>query len=401
MATTNPVALVAQSFKKELDDFAADPRLKLSEGATSEDAALRLQEVRRSFAYAIGGIAHIFADLQAQWLSGTPLPPDEVNPLPAVVNPSAEQLRIISEWEKRDFKQFTQRELLRHAVKTLYKLAQPIYHHYMEIADPVPVPVPPNYTPGPSIVNQTLYAGFQALRVAIGDPHADDLNIIEASLRDPQQPGVSLREHAAAFASKVNDLHRLGRVYDTVRPNETGELFWRTINKKYWRLVQDFLSDNAADHQRTRTAMLAYMLPRAWAFERSDLPGDASQVEEDVEHKILSNDALATRGGPKKTSMVTPRDKVTTTLDISSLNPITLAQLGLKLVPIDQPKPNRPRREFGKPEANTDGYKYCWTHGYYAPHKGHTSEECRNPAEGHKVRATGKAIMGGSTKVTN
>ena len=395
-ATTNPIALAAQLFLKDLDGFAADPTLKLGEGSTKQ-AALRLQDIKRRFAYTIDGVSGTFRDLSNHWLNDTPFPPDEPYPYPGLVGaPTTEQTRGIADWKDKNFQQFTQRELHRSALKTLYELARPIYHLCMEVAAPPPNPVPINYTAGPSIANQTLFAGFQALLVAIGEPHAEDLNNIEATLRDVQQPGVSLREHAADFASKINELHRLGRVYDTVRPNETGELFWKTIHKKYWKLVQDFLSDNPADHQRSRTAMLAYMLPRAWAYERSDILGEASLADTDEE---IASDALAARSGPKKQTSAPIKEKVTTTLDLTAFNPTTLEQLGLKLVPIRPPKTDRPQREFANPQTNTDGFNYCWTHGFKAPPYGHNSADCRNPAEGHKERATGKNTMGGSTKV--
>jgi hypothetical protein len=38
--------------------------------------------------------------------------------------------------------------------------------------------------------------------------------------------------------------------------------------------------------------------------------------------------------------------------------------------------------------------QYCWTHGF----TGHSSSQCKRPAEGHIEKATGKNQQGGSTK---
>ena len=57
---------------------------------------------------------------------------------------------------------------------------------------------------------------------------------------------------------------------------------------------------------------------------------------------------------------------------------------------------NNRNSNTNRPEANKDPNGYCWTHGYNVAH-GHTSESCRNRADGHKTQATARSNnMGGS-----
>lgn len=432
-------------------------------------AANNMPELEARISNVINTNASTYPNLAANWRYGTPFPAMTLDPLPGIVAPTAQEERTIAQYERVNNAEMFEREMHNLLVQAIHAAATPLalYHRSMEIDQPnLEVPYTPaqlaahnaalvTYNvavaahpaaialaaalvpPGPvplfpiapvlpprivlparkGIYGQNLREAWALLCTRIGKPVSVNVNQLELSLKMETQPAdIDLMTWFATFIEKIEVLRELGRGYENPgRPCEAADIFINTIvDARYKDFKREYLVAHYSDDLRSLATLANWITTRAWASEQD--MGAAqhrglSAEDNDADHENAGTAAASrTPAGRRAPPMAkahgrTKEPAITTMVDVTSFNKVTLKQMGLKLVPIDQPrKPTPPTaaaagRRPSPPPNNQGGRKekvYCWTHGSFPQGKGHASAQCNFPKDGHQDAATSSNKMGGS-----
>jgi hypothetical protein len=232
-----------------------------------------------------------------------------------------------------------------------------------------------------------------------------NVNLLELNLKmETQPPNMELMTWFATFVEKIEVLRELGRTYENAgRPCEAADIFINTVvDARYKDFKRDYLTAHYSDDRRSLATLANWITTRAWACEQDFgdaqhrglvTTADDDDVETEAQETALAGRAvlrkLANNNSKTLHSTNTP---VTTTIDVSAYNKATLKSMGLKLVPINQPRKPAAAGRNPSPPPNPTGRHYCWTHGI----GNHPSNKCTNKADGHQNNATANNKMGGS-----
>ena len=125
--------------------------------------------------------------------------------------------------------------------------------------------------------------------------------------------------------------------------------------------------------------------------QTSQHAGYHSNIALDRDKENATNDALSCLTSAAESDRQSFAALVTNNNDLA--NKLTAALADIKS--LQQDANNRNKSNPNNPHRNKNT-SYCWTHGYKVS-RIHTSETCRQPADGHQKAANRGNLMGGST----